>query len=150
MSDTVTLNLMTINRMVIFLEGMLAEDVDFDFFGDKIIFDIDYIDVGLNKLFDSFMRNRKYYGDDNLIKVYFSCIKRFYRLLSNIAKNTTLLSQYPRFQTKLYGIRMNLEHRIQNVKNYNSRTAVKQFDKQCIGEDEYGLLLQDFGNNEDK
>ena len=77
MSDTVTLNLMTVNKMVIFLEGMLAEDVDFDFFGDKIIFDIDYIDVGLNKLFDQFMRNRKYYGDDNLIKVYFSCIKRF-------------------------------------------------------------------------
>ena len=150
MSDTVTLNLMTVNKMVIFLEGMLVEDVDFDFFGDKIIFDIDYIDVGLNKLFDQFMRNRKYYGDNNLIKVYFSCIKRFYLLLSNIAKNTTLLTQYPRFQTKLYGIRMNLEHRIQNVKNYNNRTAVKQFDKQCIGEDEYGLLLQDFGTDEDK
>ena len=143
MKQDITINLMMVNKIIIFFENMINEEVDFEFFTDKIIFDINFIDTSLNKLFDRFIKEVSYYSNDNIIKIYFSCIKKFYRLLGDISKKKEIISNQ-KLHNSLFDIKVNLEKRLDNIRNFNVRTSIKQFDKQCINEDEYNMLLQSF------
>ena len=143
MKQDITINLMMVNKIIIFFENMINEEVDFEFFTDKIIFDINFIDTSLNKLFDRFIKEVSYYSNDNIIKIYFSWIKKLYRGLGDISRKREIISNQ-KLHNSLFDIKVNLEKRLDNIRNFNVRTSIKQFDKQCINEDEYNMLLQSF------
>ncbi|HNZ27214.1 MAG TPA: hypothetical protein PK385_04725 [Spirochaetota bacterium] len=139
---SLTINLMNVQKIIIFTETLLEEDIDYNLFSKKIINDIEFIDSSLNIIYGEFIKNVKYYSNDNLIKIYYSCIKRFYKMLGRVSKNEDLLNSNLNFIHILKSVKRSLEKRLEYVRNFNYRIANKDSDKQCINEEEYSILLK--------
>ncbi len=137
-----TLDLMVINKIIIFSENLIEEDVDYSIFTTKIFNDIDFINNSLNLLFDEFVKNIKHYNNDNVFKIYYSCIKRFHRIISKIIKNRDLMVYSPRNIDFINNIKIDLEKKIEDVKNFNERKNLTVNEKQCINEEEYNILFK--------
>jgi len=133
-------DLMILNKYLIFLEGIIEEDVDYLLFGTKIFSDITFINGSLNALYEECFKNN-YLENENILKIYFSSIKRFHRILTRILNNYNLLNSIQRDTNFIKDIKSNLEKNIENIKNFTIRKDIVKKEKQCINEEEYNLLL---------
>ncbi|HOV15264.1 MAG TPA: hypothetical protein PK771_13325 [Spirochaetota bacterium] len=133
-------DLMVVNKIIIFLENLCDEDVDLVIFSTKIIQDIEFIDSATENIFDEYISNIKLYNSDNLLKLYFSTIKRFHKLLIKVQKYTTFFNKHTK--DLITTLDTKLEDKIKKMKDYDYRSNILKIDKQLINEEEYNLLLK--------
>ncbi|HOJ64089.1 MAG TPA: hypothetical protein PLE45_06680 [Spirochaetota bacterium] len=140
-------DLMILNKYLIFFEDLVDEDVDYNLFSTKIFSDITFINGGLNMLFDEFVKYNSYFDNENILKIYYSSLKRFYRILLKVLKNYELLNSVQRDISSIIEIRDSLEKKMESIKSFNNRKKIISKDKQCINEEEYSLLLESIDEN---
>lgn len=140
-------DLMMLNKYLIFVEELLREDLDYILFATKIFSDITFINCGLNALYEECFMNNSF-ENENFLKIYFSSIKRFHRILTMILNNYNLLNSIQRDINFIKDIKNNLEKNIENIKNFNERKNLIKKNKECINEEEYTLLLNSIEENQ--
>lgn len=135
-------DLMIINKIIIFIENLIDEDIDISLFSVKIIQDIEFINSSCNAIFDEYVGNNKLYESDNFMKLYFQTLKRFHRLLLKVIKDIHCFNNH----TKgiIESINTKVEIQIQRIKDFDYRKDIIKVDKQLINEEEYNLLLKGF------
>ena len=142
MLKKITNDLMILNKYIIFVESILDEDIDYTIFATKIFYDITFINCSLNILFEEFTKNLNYFENENLVKIYYSSIKRFYKIVIKVLENHNLISSMQKDFSIIKDIKIFLENRIENIKNFNNRKNIVSKEKECINEKEYSLLLE--------
>ena len=133
-------NLMAVNKLVIFLENLIDEDVDLDIFTTKIIQDIEFIKNTADNIFDEYISNVRLYDSENILKLYFSTLKRNHKLLMKIHKHHDLFNKHTK--DLLNTISQEIDGKIHRMKDFDYRANILKVDKQVLNEEEYNLLLR--------
>jgi len=131
-------NLMMINKIIIFCENMLEEDIDSSQFSEKLYNDINFINYKIIYLFEEYTKNILEFKRENIQKIYYSTMKRFLKLI-----NKTIGGNWEISKSSLEAIRKNIEEIIISIKNLNDRIVLSNTEKQCINEEEYAMLLKE-------
>jgi len=140
--DKLIPNLIIINKMIIFCENILDEDINVSYFIDKLNYDTKFIDNFCEYIFDEYIKNTKEASNDHFLKVYYSTLKRFYRFVIKLIK---LEINTKNNKDKLFSSLK--EDRIHSLKDFQYRQSLKNNDKQGINEEEYSILLKGFEKN---
>lgn len=135
-------DLMVLNKYLIFFESIVDEDIDYELFATKIFSDVTFINGSINFLFEELIRNIKYFEDENILKIYYSSLKRFQRIIIKLLQNYELLNSIQRDIKFIKEIKVTLEKKIDNIKNFHERKIRVSKERQCINEEEYSLLLE--------
>ncbi|MCK4797450.1 MAG: hypothetical protein KAT05_08720 [Spirochaetes bacterium] len=137
-------NLMMINKIIIFSDSMIEEDINEEFFSEKLIFDIEFINKRLSDFWDEYLKFIDIYERDNFIKSYSSVLKRFYKLLHKIKEFIPLTNNFYIDERMTNGIIENIRNRINLIKDHRDRLKLVNTEKQIINEEEYSMLFENF------
>ena len=137
-------NLMMINKIIIFSDSMIEEDINEEFFSEKLIFDIEFINKRISDFWDEYLKFIDIYKRDNFIKSYSSVLKRFYKLLHKIKEFIPLTNNFYIDERMTNGIIENISNRIILIKDFRDRLKLVNTEKQIINEEEYSMLFENF------
>lgn len=138
---------MLVNKLIIFLENMLDEDINYDYFQSKLTFDLNFINTCMDDFWLEYLKFYDLYRKDNFVKTYTFLLKRFNKLLTIIIKNKTIITNFKLDTTMLDVFIDNVRNKLETVSDHNIRLKLAKTEGQCINEEEYMLLLNDL--NED-
>lgn len=150
MNDKAFINLIMLDKIILFCDTLFEEDVNEEYFADKFKYDIEFIHSFFIEYSDEYTRLKDKTEKEQFIKSYFYSIKRFYKLLNKIKKDTAKAERYSMNQNVFNDIFENTKKRIDQIKNQDERFKMIDTEKQLINEEEYELLLQDLISDNQK
>jgi hypothetical protein len=136
-------NLMLINKIILFNKSMLDEDIDPEFFIDKINFDLRFINSNLDNIWIEYLKFKDIYSKDDLLKTYSFTLKRFYNLLDKIIKDVEIIKNFKLENSMIVAFINNIKNKMELISEHNSRATLLENKEQCINEEEYMLLFND-------
>jgi hypothetical protein len=135
-------NLMTLNKVIIFVENMIDDDINPEFFSLKINSDLDFVNSRVNDFWDEYLKDTEAYKKENFIKTYTFVLKRFYTLMKKFEKNMIFPGSYKIDETLVDFYLNNIQEKLGMLNNYNTRSRIVNTKKQCINEEEYSILFE--------
>lgn len=136
-------NLMMISKLIIVTENLLEEDIDLDFFKDKIIYDIMFINNKLNELWISYKYLEIEDLKNNFLKTNYYVLKRFYKILKKIKEIDMLYNMFIESNKDINLLSEEIYNKIYHSSMQNKRLKNQSSEKQFINEDEYTLLFKE-------
>jgi|GEM_PF-1664192 len=144
-------NLMLINKIIIFDKSILDEDIDYRYFTEKVIFDINFINKCLEEFWNEYLKFSDIYKKDDFIKSYSFTLKRYYKYLLKILDSTAGIKNLNIEVESVKVYLNNIKEKIDFISDHKSRSEMFGSTEQFINEEEYHLLLDnDDEINEDK
>ena len=141
-------NLMMVNKIIIFCDSMIDDDINGEYFSDKLNFDINFINSLIANFWDKYLKFIDIKQKNNFLEIYFFVLKRFYKLLYRIKKNRTSYEDYNVSELVINDILESINNKIKLIKEQDSRAKLSNTEKQCINEEEYSLLFENFEQEE--
>ncbi len=132
-------DLMIVNKIVIFLENLIDEDADIELFSSKIVYDVDFVTSLCGAVFDEYILNARLYNNENILKLYFSSLKRIHKLILKLKKRFSIFDK--KSKEFLDSLNETIEGKINRIKDIDYRENIVKYDKQTLNEEEYHLLL---------
>lgn len=132
-------DLMIVNKIVIFLENLIDEDADIELFSSKIVYDVDFVTSLCDVVFDEYILNARLYNNENILKLYFSSLKRIHKLILKLKKRFSIFDK--KSKEFLDSLNETIEGKINRMKDIDYRENIVKYDKQTLNEEEYHLLL---------
>ena len=141
-------NLMMLNKIIIFIDSMIEDTIDGEFFYEKVNYDITFTNYLINHFWDAILRQVNTEEKDNFLRTYFFILKRFYKLLYKINNDIEKYKEYKIDKIELNDILENCNKKIKLIKEQDSRMKLSNTEKQFINQEEYSLLFQKFEEDE--
>lgn len=136
-------NLMVINKMIIFCENILKDDIDEAYFTDKLEYDINYINNLISALYQEYLKHILEYKEENILKTYSATLHRFNKFLKKIDGNDALIKRFSINLSIFNSIVRDVTARIELLKEHEERKKLAQSQGQYINEEEYNMLFED-------
>lgn len=141
-------NLIFINKIMIFCESMLEEDINGEFFSEKLMFDLEFINRKLLDFWEEYLKYVDFYERDNFLKTYSFSLRRFKNILEKVVKNMPLYNGLKIDDNSINNILSAIIENIQQIKTHKNKIKIAGTEQQIINEEEYSLLFQNL--DEDK
>jgi len=135
-------NLMFINKIMIFCENMLDEDIDGECFSEKLMFDLEFINQKLLDFWEEYLKYVDIYERDNFLKTYSFSLRRFKNILEKVVRNMPLHNGLSIDDNSINKILFNIIENIQQIKSHKNKIKIAGSEQQIINEEEYSLLFQ--------
>lgn len=139
--NRITADIIYINKMIIFDENLIKDDIDPIFFSDKLNFDINYTNKLFSLIFKDFMQNGKTFKEKYVLNLFLSSLKRFYKFILKFKETPKLSTEFIIDNAILDKVISNLEELISQIISFSSRAQMVNSERQYINKEEYSLLL---------
>lgn len=134
-------NLLLINKMILFYNNLIEEDIDLDLYINQLDYNMLCINNLLDELWDELLKKIDENKDENIIKTYYFVLKRFHKLLFNL-KSKTYDFNNNKLLENITNILEEIQKKIYLIRDNKFQIKSGQFSKQFINEEEYSLLLE--------
>jgi hypothetical protein len=143
MFKNISNDLIVMNKLILFSNNILDEDIDINMFKNYLYETNDFICNTLNILWSDFLKNDELIEKENFIKSYYFVIKRFQKFLFRFNDLINKNKNYALFENEEINNIINFNQEKINVirdnkYNISSISSINQY----INEEEYSKLLE--------
>lgn len=142
-----TANLMMINKIMIFCENMLDEDINGECFSEKLMYDLEFINQKLLEFWEEYIKYVDIYERDNFLKTYSFSLRRFKNILEKVVKNMPLSNGLKIDEKIINSILYAIIKNIKEIKNHKNKIKIAGTEQQIINEEEYSILFQNMDDD---
>ena len=135
-------DLMCINKLVLFQNSFIEDDIDIDFFASQIKYNLNFTILMLDKLWDEYTKFVDVYEKENFVKTYYFTIKRLHKYLYKLKSNNSFLNKSNLEETEIKEIIEKIQSRINLIRENKFNIKYADTKKQCINEEEYSILFE--------
>ncbi len=139
-------NLLLINKMILFYNNLLEEDIDLELFLTQVDYNNMCINNLLDEIWDEILKKIDEHQNDNITKTYYFTLKRFHKLLFDYKPKMKELNKN-KLLDNLNNILNEIQKKINLIRENKFQIKSGQFSKQFINEEEYSLLLEDINKD---
>ena len=139
-------NLISINKLVLFQNNLIDEDIDIDLFSSQIKFNLNFTILMLDSFWDEYTKFVDVYEKENFVKTYYFTLKRLHKFLYKLKDNNSFLNKAKLEESEVKEIIIKIQNRINLIRENKFNIKYADTKKQCINEEEYFIL---FNKNDD-
>lgn len=132
--------IMQFNKMIIFLENLISEDINYKIFIEKINFDLNFIHEKICEIWEVIFKYNSDEGELNNKSLYF-LLKKFSRVLNKIKDNNKIYDIDNFDRSNFNFISDDISEKIYLLNKKEILIKLKNTEKQFINEEEYNMLL---------
>lgn len=132
-------DIMMLNKMITFIDNMISDAINLDFFIEKINFDLYFINQKVSEFWGESFKYKN--QDDSSDKSFYYVLKKFLRLLNNIKNRSEIYNSYTFDRNNFSYIYETISERLHLLNKREMLSKIKNTEKQFINEEEYNLLL---------